>query len=200
VSLTIITGPPGAGKTTVAGAVARSRSLGVHLVADQCFHWIASGYVAPWLPAANHQNGIVIDAIGAASGRYAEGGYDVVVDGIVGPWFLWRFQQAAGPSGLTLQYVVLRPTREVALGRALGRRSAGSLVDPGPAGAMYDVFEDLGLFELHVVDSSQQESAATAADVRRRLDAGQFALSERHRDDMAQLARRYNLQLPDDRL
>ena len=38
------------------------------------------------------QNLVVIEAFLEAAKRYARGGYDVIVDGIVGPWFLgpWR--------------------------------------------------------------------------------------------------------------
>ncbi|MGA7420356.1 MAG: AAA family ATPase [Acidimicrobiales bacterium] len=176
-SITVITGPPGAGKTTVAAAVARSSPLGVHLVADQCFHWIVSGYVAPWLPATDRQNATVIGAIGAAAARYAEGGYEVVVDGIVGPWFLGRFQQAIESATDTIRYVVLRPSREVASQRALGRAGPQDLVDPGPIDAMYDVFMDLGSFESYVVDSSDHELALTVETVRSGLDRGLFVLA-----------------------
>jgi hypothetical protein len=176
VSVTVITGPPGAGKTTVAAALARSGPLGVHLVADQCFHWIVSGYVAPWLPEGDNQNATVIGAIGAAAARYAMGGYDVVVDGIVGPWFLGRFQQAIGSAVDNLRYVVLRPSREVAQQRALGRAGLQDLVDPGPIGAMYEAFMELGPFESYVIDSSNHEPAATVETVRRGLDHGLFVL------------------------
>ena len=40
------------------------------------------------MPESNEQNLIVIEAFLEAAKRYARGGYDVIVDGIVGPWFL----------------------------------------------------------------------------------------------------------------
>ena len=40
------------------------------------------------MPESNEQNLIVIEAFLEAVKRYARGGYDVIVDGIVGPWFL----------------------------------------------------------------------------------------------------------------
>jgi cytidylate kinase len=192
-SIIVVTGPPGAGKTTVADALARSRSLGVHLVADQCFHWIVSGYVAPWLPGTNRQNATVIKVIGSAAARYEEGGYEVVVDGIVGPWFLQDFQHAVGAEGKSLSYVVLRPARDVALERALARTRDHDLVDARPVGAMYDVFGDLGLFESHVIDSSGQDVTATLGTIERGLETGAFKVTDRHSEDMARLARRHGI-------
>jgi hypothetical protein len=193
VSITVITGPPGAGKTTVAAALARSAPLGVHLVADQCFHWIVAGYVAPWSPGANRQNATVIDVIGAASARYSAGGYRVIVDGIVGPWFLPRFRRSVGSDADGLRYVILRPTRDVAYQRALGRGGQQDPVAPEPVRTMYDVFENLGQFEDHVIDSSDQHPAETVRAVQRNLDDGRFVLADRHNDDMTRMARKYGL-------
>ncbi len=172
--ITVLTGPPGAGKTTVAARLARATTLGVHLVADECFHWITSGYVLPWSPSADRQNGTVLDAVAAAAARFAEGGYDVVVDGIVGPWFLGRFRRAAGPG--EHRYVVLRPALDVAVHRAVGRRGPRDLATEGPVRAMYDAFCDLGPFEAHVVDSSDHDPSATIDVVRRGLAEGRFTL------------------------
>lgn len=190
-SVTVLTGPPGAGKTTVASVLARSSTLGVHLVADQCFHWIVSGYVAPWLEESGRQNSTVIDVLGTASARYAAGGYDVVVDGIVGPWFLDRFLRASGTAPPALSYVILRPARGVALRRAVDRNRDEHLVDERTVAAMYDVFEDLGVFEAHVVDSSGQHPTETTDEIRKGIEAGRFALTKSHRGDMARFARRY---------
>ncbi len=175
--ITIVTGPPGAGKSTVAAALARSSPLGVHLVADQCFRWVVSGFVPPWSPDAEGQNATVIDAVGAAAGRFAEGGYEVVVDGIVGPWFLDRLCRAAGSSAGILRYVVLRPSREVAVRRAVSRTGGHDLTIRAPVEVMYDAFADLGPYETHVVDSSALGSAVTADVVRAGVATGRFDVS-----------------------
>jgi hypothetical protein len=156
----------------VAGLLARASPLGVHLVADQCFHWIASGYVLPWQRGSHRQNATVTEVIGAAAGRFAADGYDVVVDGIVGPWFLETFRGALGVGSEPLRYVVLRPSRAVAAGRALGRTGRSDLVDPEPVSAMYDAFTDLGPFEAHVIDSSGQDPPSTLRAVQCRLEDG----------------------------
>lgn len=38
---------------------------------------------------------VVIEAFLEAAKRFARGGYDVIVDGIVGPWFLDPWKKAA---------------------------------------------------------------------------------------------------------
>ena len=84
----VLTGPPGAGKTTVARVTADSLSASVHLHADDFWHYIRQGRVAPYLPEAHQQNQTVMDVIAQAAFCYAAGGYQVVCDGIVGPWFI----------------------------------------------------------------------------------------------------------------
>jgi hypothetical protein len=127
--IVIITGPPGAGKTTLASQLAASSQLGVHLVGDQVFHWIAGGYVQPWRPGTSRQNGTVISAIAAAAVQFADAGYDVFVDGIIGPWFLPHWLHTTG-RGRPTHYFVIRPSRQIAATRATGRRAPGNLEDP----------------------------------------------------------------------
>jgi len=98
----ILTGPPAAGKTTVAGLLATDASSPtVHLTTDLFYRSIRTGFVLPFLPAAQRQNEVVIDAIVGTVTTFARGGYDVVVDGIIGPWFLPPFRAAAANGGLT---------------------------------------------------------------------------------------------------
>ena len=51
---------------------------------------------------------------------FVRGGYDVYVDGIVGPWFLEPWLRAAR-EGYEVHYIVLRASRETTLRRAVER-------------------------------------------------------------------------------
>ena len=83
----IITGAPGTGKSTASAIVAKESTMekSVHMYTDDFYHYLSKGAIAPHLPEANEQNRIVIEAFLEAAKRYARGGYDVIVDGIVGP-------------------------------------------------------------------------------------------------------------------
>ena len=60
----ILTGPPAAGKTTVAELITSDASgPTVHLTTDLFYRAIRTGFVLPYLPEAARQNEVVIDAI-----------------------------------------------------------------------------------------------------------------------------------------
>ncbi len=165
-SLMIVTGPPGAGKSTVAGLVARGAPQPtVHMHTDTFYLWIRSGFVLPYLPEAERQNEVVSTVAVAAARGYASGGYDVVLDGILGPWALQPFRDAAAHDGLPLSYVVLRPSLEVALARATAREG-GALTEVEPITGLYGAFADLGELEHCAIDSSEQTPEETAAAMR----------------------------------
>ena len=192
-SIVVLTGPPGAGKTTVAAKLARSQPMGVHLSGDQVFHWIVSGFIPPWEPESGPQNRTVITAIASVAARFAEGGYSVIVDGIVGPWFLAQWQRAVGLDE-PLEYVILRPSRAVAMSRALERLGPADLVDAEPVRAMFDAFQDLGTLESHVIDSTDLDVASTLKRVEAGLDAGRFRVSAGDRPDIERLAQKFRVE------
>lgn len=167
----LLTGPPGAGKSTVAHLLVDGWDKALHLHTDDVYAWIASGYIPPWLPASHDQNEVATDAIVAVADRFAAAGYTVVVDGIVGPWFLgpWRALDRA------VDYAVLRPTLAVTEQRAADRIDH-PLQDFDVVTRMHAAFADLGDLEPHVFDSTELSPAATAAAVRERLDAGELTL------------------------
>jgi chloramphenicol 3-O-phosphotransferase len=90
-SILILTGPPGAGKSTTARSlVMASGEPAVHLHSDDFWHFIRKGMIPPYLPEAHKQNEVVMTVLAAAAEKYAEGNYFTVLDGVVGPWFLHR--------------------------------------------------------------------------------------------------------------
>lgn len=173
----ILSGPPAVGKTTVAGLIAGGADKPtVHVTTDQFYRAIRTGYIAPYLPEAQGQNEVVVEAIVAAVAAYAYGGFDVVVDGIIGPWFLAPFRTLVTQHKLVASYIVLRP----ALGTALQRsqaRSGEDLKDPDAITGLHDAFAELGELESHVIDNSALDTHATVARVRSAIASGRYHLA-----------------------
>ncbi|MEV6287653.1 AAA family ATPase [Kribbella sp. NPDC051770] len=170
----LLTGSPGAGKTTVAALVATDAAKpAAHLTTDLYYRAIKTGFVAPYMPGAQKQNEVVVDAIVATASTYARGGYDIVVDGVIGPWFLKPFRAVADQ--LPVSYVVLRPDLETTLQRARDRADT-ELKDVEAITGLYDAFKDLGEYEKHVIDTTTLDAEQTAAAVREAVASGRFRL------------------------
>ena len=136
--LLVVTGPPGSGKSTVAGALVAGLDPSVLVEGDAFFAFLATGAVPPWLPESNPQNEVVTSVAAAATGRYVVGGYTVVYDGIVGPWFVAAF---AGATGLdAIDYAVLLPTVERCVERGPATREGHGFTDEEAARKMHRVF------------------------------------------------------------
>lgn len=171
----ILSGPPGAGKSTTAAGLGSTFPRSVHLHTDDFWHYIVSGGIPPFLPDSDEQNQLVMKVIRAAAFTYAAGGFVVIIDGIIGPWMLHHFRDHEKARDLPrLHYVVLRPSREETLRRARSRPAPDALVDEEPIASLWDQFSNLGEWEGHVIDATSQTSSETLAAVRRAVEGDLF--------------------------
>lgn len=172
----VLTGPPGAGKSTVATLLADHLIPSVHLHCDDFWRSIKQGWIAPYLPEAHEQNQVVLQVLVSAAFGYAEGGYQVVCDGIVGPWFIGLFRSAAQERALPLSYIILRPNQQTTLERATSR-AGGALTEPEPVRSLHCQFTNLGAYEDHVLDSTHLTAAATADSILRGVARDAYLLN-----------------------
>lgn len=156
--LIVVSGPPGAGKTTVARALSCLFDPSALVPGDQFFAFIDQGYIAPWTSPAHRQNEVVTEAAGAAAGRLAAGGYTVVYDGVIGPWFLEAFRAATGVP--FLHYAVLLPPERACLERVRSRVGHG-FTDQQAARHMYQQFAGADIDPRYVIAST--DGAVTLA-------------------------------------
>jgi len=176
--IVIVSGPPGAGKSTIARRLADGAAgeLAVHLHTDDFYTYVRKGFVAPWLPRAQAQNIAIMNALAASAAAFAVGGYEVVVDGIVGSWFFDPWLGAAKAQAIDLRYIALAPDEATTVARATARTAAGAMTDAAVVRKMWEQFQKFAPPAGHVVDTSGQGVDETVTVLEAGLAEGRFKL------------------------
>jgi predicted ABC-type ATPase len=173
-SLLVITGPPGAGKSTVAKLLIPRFEQSVLIEGDAFFAFFKTGAIEPWLPESHGQNTVVTQAAASAAGRFASGGFMTIYDGVVGPWFLPVFSQATTLS--QLDYVVLLPSVEECVRRVASRADHG-FDNEDATRHMHDQFANAEIAPRHVFADSPYDSLSRAEAILAAMASGQLTHS-----------------------
>ena len=115
----------------------------------------------------------MITAVSRTAAAFASQGYEVFLDGIIGPWFLPVVAAELGSTGIPVEYVILKVSLEQAIRRTTSREQPGA---EAIVRHMHSEFQKLGLYASHVLDATVLGADETLAEFARRRSMGVFAL------------------------
>ncbi|MDN6836851.1 MAG: zeta toxin family protein [Lactococcus lactis] len=161
--ISIITGAPGTGKSTVSEMVADFSPMdkSVHLHTDDFYHYLKKGAIPPHLSQSQNQNEVVMGAILKTAAHFAKNGYDVIVDGIVGPWFITPWKKLTWKE-FKVNYFILRAEKKVTLKRAALREKLSDSKNIELVESMWEQFNNLNDYETNVIDTTYLTAEQTA--------------------------------------
>lgn len=175
--IVLITGSPGTGKTTVSTVVAEESDMkkSVHMHTDDFYHYLSKGAISPHLPESDKQNLIVIEAFLEAAKRYARGGYDVIVDGIIGPWFLEPWLNIVR-DGYEVHYIILRTSKNETMKRVINRSKLDKETNIELVEIMWEQFNNLGVYEVNAIDTTELSISDVVSLVKEKIRSKIFML------------------------
>jgi len=111
----LVSGAPGAGKSTVSDALCRIFTQSVHVPVDDIRDWVRSGFASPveWTDETGRQFALARRGAARIAADYADAGFDVVLDDVIRESELSQYADYLGKADL--RKVLLSPSLETVL-------------------------------------------------------------------------------------
>ncbi len=167
-SVTILSGPIGAGKTTVARELLPLLTAPVsYIEGDTFWSFVAKAHS----PDRREVFRVIMRAMTAAAVPFARSGYEVILDFSIPPQFLETARKIL--KEVPLNYIVLRPSLAICETRAAAR-SEGRIANYESHREFYALFEDASRY---VVCDDEADACSLAQRIRQGLSEGSFAVA-----------------------
>jgi adenylate kinase family enzyme len=173
----IVSGPPGAGKTSVAEALCERFDRMVHIEVDVLRHMVKAGYRHPWAGDAQAEEQLVLAARNASAiaRESVAMRYAVVIDDIVTAAAAAHYSEALQGAGAPVHLVTLLPSLPVTVARDASRRETL----PDRVRVLHEQLTreaESGALPGAVLDSSNDANAQLTADRVQDLVASRLGL------------------------
>jgi hypothetical protein len=167
--LLVVTGPPGAGKSTVTQMFARRAARSVLVAGDSFFGFWPVVRWSRGYPSRTTRTKSSRGRPPRLQVRSPGAGYATVYDGVVGPWFLPTFVEATGLG--RLEYVVLLPSVETCVRRVATRQGHG-FTDEAATRKMHAEFAQADIGGRHIIHDPPGDAFGLADRIEAALAAG----------------------------
>jgi predicted ABC-type ATPase len=166
-AITIISGPPGAGKTTVTKElICLNKGTLVYIEGDDFWKFMVNDGGRPV-----HKNfRATMSAMIGASIGYARNDYEVLLDFSIPPWYIIKAAEKLKQRKIALNYVVLLPTIDICATRAANREYGAIEYNE----RFIKFYESFGELQQYIVEENEADAKAIAERVKRGLDVGLF--------------------------
>ncbi len=163
--LIIITGPPGAGKSTVSQALALKLKKPVYLPTDIIRSFFVNGSYVPWdtSPKAKRQHRLFEDVVTSMVEQYITNGYKVILDGIYDDQDVVKLSTVSKK----VKAFILLPTLQITRSRDQGREKAKQI--PHRVKPLHDYFSSTSLKHFELIDSSELDAKQTLRKITSKL-------------------------------